>query len=1036
MNPSFDRAGPRAKADAAGAEALSQVYQHGIHRIADLAESLTRLDRVEDGLIQLLAVATDLGQTRAGLFLLLGADGDLVHLAHRGLEPAHLEVWQTANPLHRPPVVATLQQQVPTDGPSGLRAYPQLFCFPVSYNQQALGVLCLLYRSQVKPGAAIVDLCRLLSQTAAYAIEAQRWQNATEIQKQQLIQQKQAAAALQRVNEVLGRTIDLDTILDHLLEQIATVVPYDTAGIMLLEGDEVRLSRLAGYEHFDAEVVAELYQLRFFVSRTPNLRRVVETQRPYFVANTHTDPGWIEFEPSPDIGSWIGAPIVVQGVVRAIITLDKREPDFYQPDHVQLALAFAAIAAMALERAELFIQVQGQADQLKLVVAERTHELLVLLELTQDLSHATQITTLIEKLLLHLGQIIDNDVAALLFLDDTEETLFYQAVTTVPPHVLDNLETIMARAVIDLTEVQGPNQSCHRVQLPLDPRIRPERPLPDLTRQDLASLIQVPLYAASSQLIGVLLVARSEVDYFSKDDVRFVLAAAEQAAIAIQRVQHRAAAEYQRFVDLVTHLPDGLILLDAQRQILLVNRVGQDVLRQWSSAQVGDVLNELGPITLDSVLHKNPNGLQFDMHFSSAALDRQTYEATLRPVLVGPEAGGWILLIRNVTRERDAQAVAQQQTRLAAVGQLAAGIAHDFNNILTSIIGLAGLAEQNPGLPPALQPDMGRIIEQSRRAANLVRQILDFSRHTETALHELDYVPFLKETVRMLERTIPEGIQIKLTLLLEQCYIQANPAQLQQMLTNLALNARDAMPRGGHLDLTLDRITVDAQGEHPAFLLPPGEWVSLSVRDTGVGIPEEIQSRIYDPFFTTKEVGKGTGLGLSQVYGIVRQHNGHIRVRSQVGQGTTFTIYLPLFVVDAYADADVPLSDQVPQGRGEVVLLVEDDVQVRQVTQGMLRHLGYQVLAAQHGQEGLETFERYRSKIAVIITDMMMPVMNGAALIEALTQRQAPLPIIALSGYPIEADEVNRFADQVVFVQKPVSVEDLGRLVYDAIAKS
>ncbi len=240
-----------------------------------------------------------------------------------------------------------------------------------------------------------------------------------------------------------------------------------------------------------------------------------------------------------------------------------------------------------------------------------------------------------------------------------------------------------------------------------------------------------------------------------------------------------------------------------------------------------------------------------------------------------------------------------QQERLAAVGQLAAGIAHDFNNLLTSMTGFAELVQMDPRVPEGVQPELSRIVKQGQRAGHLVQQILDFSRKSMRQPQPLKLAPFLKEAVKFLERTIPETIHIRLEIEAVESMIQADPTQLQQVLTNLAVNARDAMPEGGELKIRLSSLTLARGEESPGPDISPGEWVVLSVSDTGTGIPAEILPRIFEPFFTTR-TPEGSGLGLAQAYGIVKQHGGYIDVESHVGEptlgspgGTTFTIHLP-----------------------------------------------------------------------------------------------------------------------------------------------
>ncbi len=378
-----------------------------------------------------------------------------------------------------------------------------------------------------------------------------------------------------------------------------------------------------------------------------------------------------------------------------------------------------------------------------------------------------------------------------------------------------------------------------------------------------------------------------------------------------------------------------------------------------------------------------------------------------------------------------------QRERLAAVGQLAAGIAHDFNNILTVILGYADMLRISPDVSERVRGDLRHIANAGRRAAQLIRQLLDFSRKTVRQAHQLDLGSFSRELVEFLRRTIPENIQIRLSIEPGEFVIEADRTQLQQLITNLVVNARDAMPGGGALQLALAR--VEATGEaRCAFCLEPieGERVRFQVRDTGSGIPEEVLPHIFEPFFTTKEVGKGSGLGLSQVAGIVGQHEGHITVESELGQGTTFSFYLPI----SREEPTMGESAEPPRlahGRGKTILLVEDDRAVRKVGQAMLESLGYQVLSAVNGKNALAIYSEHRNEIELVISDMVMPDMDGMALFANLKTIKANMKMVVLSGYPLRQNREEMLRQGIVaWLQKPMSVLQLSQVLDKALSVS
>ncbi len=385
---------------------------------------------------------------------------------------------------------------------------------------------------------------------------------------------------------------------------------------------------------------------------------------------------------------------------------------------------------------------------------------------------------------------------------------------------------------------------------------------------------------------------------------------------------------------------------------------------------------------------------------------------------------------------RSTQQQMLHQERLAAVGQFSAGIAHDFNNILTSIFGYTELLQLAPDTPPAVQRELLPIVSASERAARLVRQLLDFSRQSNTAPSLIDARQIVQETCQFLGSMIPETIKTRCDIAPGRHLIEADPTQLQQVLTNLALNARDAMPDGGELRLSLAVCQLDEEiYDVDRQLLAGGEWLRLAVCDSGSGIAPEVLPHIFEPFFTTKESGVGTGLGLAQVYGIIGQHQGHITVQSRPGQGSCFTIYLPPVAADIQDQpAQLPLAEPVHSGHDETVLLVEDDPTVLDVTAAMLRQLGYRVLSAVTGAAALSCYADYRGEISLVLTDMVMPEMDGPALFHALRSQDPDLPVVIMSGYP-PGVRGQALMEQgcLDWLQKPVTLQRLSEALQHAM---
>jgi nitrogen-specific signal transduction histidine kinase/ActR/RegA family two-component response regulator len=387
-----------------------------------------------------------------------------------------------------------------------------------------------------------------------------------------------------------------------------------------------------------------------------------------------------------------------------------------------------------------------------------------------------------------------------------------------------------------------------------------------------------------------------------------------------------------------------------------------------------------------------------------------------------------------------------QLDRLAAVGQLASGIAHDFGNFLTTHIFHTELLLNDPRLPPELAPIVETLLSGARRTAQLVRQILDYSRRTTLRAQPIDLVAFIDEITTILRRTLPENIRLVMDVSPEGHIASIDPARMEQVLMNLALNARDAMPEGGELRISLCHVETKP-GESLSVVelsltemrpmeMPAGSWVCLKVSDTGTGIADDVQARMFEPFFTTKGE-EGTGLGLAQVYGIVRQHEGHIGLETQVGQGTTFRIYLPA-CAEKEAQGGMRGISTAPRGEGETILFVEDEERLRQGGQAILESLGYCVLTAANGREALELYVAAcaadHPEIDLVITDLVMPEMGGEALIRKLREMDPHLRVLAITGYVL-ADDLEKLKETGILgtIQKPFEVDALAEAIRRAL---
>jgi PAS domain S-box-containing protein len=401
---------------------------------------------------------------------------------------------------------------------------------------------------------------------------------------------------------------------------------------------------------------------------------------------------------------------------------------------------------------------------------------------------------------------------------------------------------------------------------------------------------------------------------------------------------------------------------------------------------------------------------------------------------------GVVEYCRDITARREAEEALRrseeqlrQAVKMEAVGCLAGGVAHDFNNILTAVTGYCELLLTKPDLQNPVRQDVQHILAAAEQAASLTRQLLAFSRKQVLQPQRLDLNRVVDNLDKMLRRIIGEDIELVTVLGPELGRVMADPGQIEQVIMNLAVNARDAMPQGGKLTIETANAELDEAYSQRRVEVQPGPYVMLAVSDTGVGLDQESQDRIFEPFFTTKELGKGTGLGLSTVYGIIKQSGGHIWVYSEPGEGTTFKIYLPRLE----APGELAEVSQVPdrcEWGSETILLVEDEELVRRVTSRILARHGYTVLESASGHDALAVSREHAGPIHLMLTDAVMPGMSGQELAEKLTSQRPEMKVLFMSGYTENAIVHHGVLDpEIAFIQKPFKYDTLARKVREML---
>ncbi len=663
-------------------------------------------------------------------------------------------------------------------------------------------------------------------------------------------------------------------------------------------------------------------------------------------------------------------------------------------------------------------------------------------ELNQAIAYTLDVNVLLDKVADAALAQFEADEASVMLLAEGAEFLRVAAVRG------ERRETLLGSRVPIGKGIAG-HVAAHREPLVLQGEVREAGLAPLYPRPGIQTALCMPMMTRN-KLVGVLNVnytQKARTIPFGQIKVLSIFANAAAAGIEASRLYEDERKTYGRYREVLYMAADGIISIDQDQRIVLFNGGAEKIFGYDPEEVLGKPITVLLPQEMAETHHRHVEAFGQGPDQSRAMGRRERLvgrrkDGTLLNVEVGISKRSensdllYTAVVRDVTqRVEDEDHIAQlnerlnQAQRMEGLGRLAGGVAHDFNNLLTVIMAYSELQIEDLSTNDPRRADLEGILHAARQAADLTRQLLAFSRRQVLELKVLNLNDVVAGIEKMLQRVIGEDLDLAMALTPDLGAVRADPGQLEQVLMNLVVNARDAMPDGGQVTIETAAVELDDAYAKTHSPVVPGPYVLLAVSDTGVGMDEATKNRIFEPFFTTKELGKGTGLGLATVYGIVKQSGGHVWVYSEPGRGTTFKIYLPRVTEPAEALHPVGAGAEV-QGGSETILVVEDQADVRTVVRKVLERCGYSILEADRPSAALALADAARALPDLLITDVVMPELNGRELARQLEARWPGLKVLYLSGYTDDAIVRHGVLESgVSFLQKPFTPDTLARKV-------
>jgi PAS domain S-box-containing protein len=928
-------------------------------------------------------------------------------------------------------------------GRIGIRSYASVPLRVVSQDEP-IGVLLLASRRPDAFTESEVRTINAMSRVLAVGIDhAGHFRDAQ--------QRLHRLEVLRDIDRAIIQHRSLRDVLEVVLEKVPVELGADAVAVSLIDPEQTR-PRLFIMRQPNGTVIEE----EAFALSESLLHWFVERQEPVIIYDISKDPRvqtHRERLRNGRLASYLGVPLLVREQTIGILHILTTRPTVFGEEDVEFFRTMAGQAAIGIENARMYEETLQRAEALEAMVESEAIML----------ARPDRIT---EELLGGLCRVVNNQNAAYFEFDPvtkklvlTQGSLSHEEAETgpVPPFTLGQEEGLVGLVahtryslhVSDCTQNPHISPFCQHVCPHRETWMGPNATGRRENCPEPRSFLFVPVHF-SGRLFGVVVLwveasrgislsQRALVDLFIHHAASALENARLLAETRSQAEQLRQAEA--RYRDLFDNAPDGYHATDPDQVFLEMNETEL----KWLGYRREEVV---GKMKIDDIL--TPAGRELvaaarqgfrrrgwieNLELEYVRKDGTTFPVRINATAVYDRKGKYLMsraTVRDITREQHLLRQLLGAQRMESIGRLAGGVAHDFNNLLTGILGYAQMGSE---MLSAEDPSYDLFVEiekTAERAASLTRQLLAYSRQQvlEPKIVNLNIV--VADITKLIQRVIGEDVNLKIYPSTGLEAVFADPNQVEQVLLNLCLNARDAMPEGGELVISTRNVDIgdDYVARHP--WAKPGRYVQVSVSDTGLGMDAVTRERVFEPFFTTKEVGKGTGLGLSVAYGIIKQHNGYIDVDSELGRGTTFNLYFPVY--EAEVEEEEVLAQPRVRGGRETLLLAEDEDVVRNMSERILSGLGYTVLVATDGEEAVRIFSQRGGDVHLVILDLVMPQVGGLEAWKRMSEIRPDLPVLFVTGYSAEMAEVNRARTEgVEILQKPYGIGELARKVRELL---